>query len=196
MARTVNIESVKVPNPLAMKFEAPELLLTPHAFEFDSPGSASVSPLAAKLFTFEFVDRVFIAKNFVTVSKREELPSWDELQMEIRIVIKRHLEDGAPLLAEDLKPAERVELSDPLENAIREAIEGPVVHATWQDGGEITFASFKDGVVKVNMAGACVGCPFAPRTLKHGVEVLLTRNFPEVTSVTSDQVNWDETQQA
>lgn len=195
MSRTINISAVKVPNPYAMKFETPELLLTPGAFEFADKAQAAQSPLAEKLFGFDYVDRVFIAKNFVTVTKKEELPSWDELSLEVRIIIKRHLEDNSPLFNFDHKaevPA--VKLESGLEEGIRDLIEGPVARATWQDGGEITFLSLKDGVVNVKMAGACVGCPFAPRTLKHGVEVLLKRSFPEVESVTSAQVNWDDTQ--
>lgn len=85
MARVVHIETVKVPNPYAMKFEMPALLLTPGAYEYTSAAAAAASsPLAAKLFAFDYVDRVFIAKNFVTVNKKEELPSWDEFSLEDR----------------------------------------------------------------------------------------------------------------
>ncbi len=196
MQRHINIDAVKVPNPFAMKFETQGLLLTPGSYEFRSAEEAKASPLAAKLFMFEYVARVFIAKNFVTVTKYEELPSWDDLSLEMRIVIRKHLEDGQPIFNFDhaIEP-ERVALADPRQEAMRELIEGPVAQATWQDGGEITFHSYADGVVKVKMAGACIACPFAPRTLKHGVEVLLKREFPEVESVTSDDVNWDDTQQ-
>jgi NFU1 iron-sulfur cluster scaffold homolog, mitochondrial len=196
MQRHINIDAVKVPNPYAMKFETPGLLLTPGSHEFRSKQEAEASPLAAKLFNFDYVARVFIAKNFVTVTKFEELPSWDDLSMEIRIIIRKHLEDGQQLFNFDHTIApERPALGDPMLEAMRDLIEGPVAQATWQDGGEITFQSFEDGVLKVKMAGACIACPFAPRTLKHGVEVLLKRQFPEVESVTSDDVNWDDTQQ-
>ena len=196
MQRHINIDAVKVPNPFAMKFETEGLLLTPGSYEFRSAQEAQSSPLAAKLFQFEYVARVFIAKNFVTVTKYEELPSWDDLSLEMRIIIRKHMEDGQPLFNFDHAAVpERVALGNPMLEAMRDLIEGPVAQATWQDGGEITFQSFEDGVVKVKMAGACIACPFAPRTLKHGVEVLLKREFPEVESVTSDDVNWDDTQQ-
>jgi Fe-S cluster biogenesis protein NfuA len=197
MPKYINIESVKVPNPLAMKFETPSLLLTPGAYTFDRDKGDNQSPLAAKLFGFDYVERVFIAKNFVTVTKKEELPSWDELSAEVRIVIKRHLEEGAPIFGFDASAQpELPKLNDEFEEALRELVEGPVAQATWQDGGEITFDSYSDGVLKVKMAGACLGCPFAPRTLKHGVEVLVKRQFPEVKSVTSNDINWAETQEA
>lgn len=196
MARHIQLEAVKVPNPLAMKFELPSLLLTPGAYDYSSAEAAKASPLAEKLFAFEYVARVFIAKNFVTVTKRDELPSWDDLSLDMRIVLKKHFEDGLPVFNFNHSEFEKpVPTGDDLIDGIRALVEGPVAQATWQDGGEISFDSFEDGVVKVKMAGACIGCPFAPRTIKHGVEVLLQRHFPEVTLVTSDQVNWDDTQQ-
>ncbi|HEX2898419.1 MAG TPA: NifU family protein, partial [Bacteroidia bacterium] len=87
------------------------------------------------------------------------------------------------------------ENEDYLSEKIRETIDRQIQPATWQDGGEIYFESFVDGIVKVKLAGACLGCPFAPRTIKHGVEVLIKRHFPDVVSVTSDDVDWSDTQQ-
>ncbi|MFN8395676.1 MAG: NifU family protein [Bacteroidia bacterium] len=195
MGRVINIHAVKVPNPLAMKFEVDGLLLTPGGFHFADRGQALQSPLATKLFGLSYVGQVFIAKNFVTVTKNDEEPSWDSVLIDVRIIIKKHLEDGELLFDFDStqarpKPANESELN----GRIRQAIEEQIHPATWQDGGEIYFESFEDGVVKVQLAGACVDCPFAPRTLKHGVEVLLKRQFPEVQSVTSDQVDWEDTQ--
>jgi Fe-S cluster biogenesis protein NfuA len=195
MSKFVNILAVKVPNPLAMKFEAVDLLLTPGAYTFDSPEAARKSPLAAKLFGFNYVQQVFVAKNFVTVTKKEELPSWDSLQIDVRIIIKKHLESGEPLFDFDGTQLPALpEGEDYLIEKIRETIDRQILPATWQDGGEIYFDSFQDGVVKVKLAGSCVGCPFAPRTIKHGVEVLLKRHFPDVVTVTSDDVDWEETQ--
>jgi NFU1 iron-sulfur cluster scaffold homolog, mitochondrial len=196
MSRTINIHAVKVPNPLAMKFEVNELLLTPGAYSFTNSEEARRSPLAAKLFGLDYVDRVFIAKNFVTVTKKDEFPIWDSVLIDARILIKKHLEAGEALFDFDstqLPPLP--EGDDYLSGKIRETIETQILPATWQDGGEIYFESFEEGVVKVKLGGACVGCPFAPRTLKHGVEVLLKRHFPDVMTVTSDDVNWEETQQ-
>ena len=196
MARVINVHGVKVPNPLAMKFEVSDLLLTPSAFTFASKEEAKRSPLAEMLFGFDYVSQVFIAKNFITVTKIDEMPSWDQVMIDVRIIIKKHLEAGLPVFDFDSTAMPELPENEPyLSEKIREMIETQIHPATWQDGGEIYFDSFEDGVVKVKMAGACVRCPFAPRTLKNGVEVLLMRHFPDVKSVTSDDVNWDETQQ-
>jgi NFU1 iron-sulfur cluster scaffold homolog, mitochondrial len=196
MSRSINVLSVKVPNPMAMKFEVEDLLLTPGAYTFATPEEAKRSPLAAKLFGFDYVQQVFIAKNFVTVTKKEELPPWDTLLIDIRIIIKKHLEAEELLFTFDGSlPEPLPEGEGYLVEKIRETLERQILPATWTDGGEIYFESFVDGVVKVRLAGSCVGCPFAPRTLKAGVEVLLKRHFPDVVSVTSDDVDWGETQQ-
>lgn len=196
MSRTINVLSVKVPNPLAMKFEVEDLLLTPGAYTFATAEEAKRSPLAAKLFGFEYVQQVFIAKNFVTVTKKDELPPWDTLLIDIRIIIKKHLEDGEALFLFDASQPEPLpEGEDYLTEKIRETLERQILPATWTDGGEMYLQSFEDGVVKLKLAGSCVGCPFAPRTIKHGVEVILKRHFPDVISVTSDDVDWGETQQ-
>ncbi len=194
MSKVINIHATKVPNPLAMKFEVEDLLLTPGAFTFDSVEAAKRSPLASKLFGFNYVQQVFVAKNFITVTKKEELPTWDALLIDIRIIIKKHLEAGELLFSFDATQLPTLpENEDYLIEKIRETIDRQILPATWTDGGEIYFDSFEDGVVKVKLAGSCVGCPFAPRTIKHGVEVLLKRHFPDVLSVTSDDVDWGDT---
>ena len=196
MTKVINIHPVKVPNPLAMKFEVDDLLLTPGAYSFWSAEEAKKSPLAVKLFGLDYVAGVFIAKNFITVTKKDEEPIWDSVLIDARILIKKHLEDSEPLFDFDGTQAPPLpEKEDYLSEKIRETIDRQIQPATWQDGGEIYFESFVDGGVKVKLAGACMGCPFAPRTLKHGVEVLLKRHFPDVVSVTSDDVDWSDTQQ-
>ena len=196
MAKFINISSTKVPNPAAMKFAVDNLLLTKGAYEYADADAAKESPLATKLFNFDYVSRVFIAKNFVTVHKKEESPfGWEEIQSDLRIMIKKHLEFGEPIFDFDSRQMPENGDLDELSQKISEVIDEAILPATWQDGGEITFESFEDGVVRVKLAGACVKCPFAPRTLKHGVEKVLKDTFPEVKEVTSDYVNWGETQQ-
>lgn len=196
MQKTLNIQSVKVPNPEALKFVVEGMLLTPGAYEYDSLEAAKVAPLALKLFGFDYVRRVFISKNFVTITKDPESGPWEGKLIDLRIVLKKHLEARLPILPAGAgKEEELPSLESTLEEQIREVIEHQVRPATWEDGGDITFHSFKDGVVKVNLAGACVGCPFVPRTVKGGIEVLLKKFFPEVESVTTEDVNWAETQE-
>lgn len=196
MTNFVNIHGEKVPNPDAMKFTVSNFLLSPESYEFRNAEEAAQSPLARKLFGFDYVTRVFIAKNFVTVTKSAEAPEWEGIMIDVRIVIKKHLESGEPLFAEAAVPINQEKPGQfSLEAQITESIANIIKPATWSDGGEISFHSFKDGVVNVSLSGACAGCPFAPRTIKHGVETVLKEQFPQVQSVSSDQVNWANTQQ-
>lgn len=192
----VNIHAEKVPNPDAMKFGISNLLLTKGAYEYNSREEAKASPLAYKLFGFDYVERVFISKNFITVTKKPDLDVWESMVIDVRIVIKKHLEQREPLFNfEDPNKDPVYAPHKGIDDKIRMAIDQNIRPATWQDGGDLSFVSFENGVVKVEMAGACIRCPFASRTIKHGVEVLLKRQFPEVESVTTENVNWAETQQ-
>lgn len=193
--RSINIHAEKVPNPDAMKFTVEGLLLTHGGYEFESRQEAEKSPLAEKLFGFDYVERVFISKNFVTVTKKPGLDAWEGLLIDVRIIIKKHLEGGEALFRFEDPGALPDEGADELPDRIRRMIDQQIRPATWQDGGDLWFESIEDGVVTVGMAGACIRCPFAPRTLKAGVEVLLQRQFPEVRSVTSRTVDWAETEQ-
>ena len=202
MTRTINIHAVSVPNPNAMKFTIDGLLLTREAWQFSTPEEAKTSPIAGKLFNFPYVSQVYISQNFITINKTEDSPRWEEIMIDLRVMIKRHLELNQPLLAgepirvghkEDL-PASKAE-NQKLVKAMKALLDDQIKPATQQDGGEITFESFENGILKVKLNGACVGCPFGPRTLKNGVEVLVKRYFPEVDSVTSDDVDWSQTQQ-
>jgi len=194
MAQLINLHATKVPNPKAMKFEVEGLLLTRDAWEFKNAEEAQCSPLATKLFAFNYVDQVFISINFVTVNLKENGTTWDEALTEIRAMIKRHLELSEPLIIGEPPAGKFVESQEHLEKQMIAMIEDHVRPATREDGGDITFKSFEDGVLKLSLSGACVGCPFGPRTVKNGVEVLLKQTFPEIKEVTSDDIDWSRTQ--
>ncbi|GGZ35432.1 iron transporter [Echinicola pacifica] len=188
--RPVHLYMEANPNPNSLKFVV-NFMLADEGVSFDYPTaeSAENSPLAQELFNFEAVERVFIASNFVTVTKKEEL-EWPEIQDFIRDHIKQYLEAG--------KPAVTVVLdSDPLfdENdsetvkKIKGILDEYIRPAVEQDGGAITFHSFDEGVVKVLLQGSCSGCPSSTVTLKAGIENLLTRMLPgEVKSVEAEGV--------
>ncbi len=195
MAKIVNIHGEKVPNPDSIKFTISNFLLTKGAYQFDSPESAERSPLAKKLFGFDYMERVFISKNFVTVTKKPDSGVWESMLIDLRIVIKKHLEQGEPLFNFTDTAVEEDPKGDSLPERIERTINDHIRPATWQDGGDLKFLDFSDGTVTVGLSGACVRCPFISRTIKHGVEVILKRHFPEVTSVTSADVDWANTQQ-
>ena len=195
--KVVSVYAEASPNPESMKFVMNQQLL-PDGQSVDYPNleSAVESPLAQELFNFDYVSRVFIASNFVTVTKNADL-EWSKLIPELRTFLKSYTEAGGPAFNEGFtvsKPeaastntetsAEDAEISkkviDLLENYVRPAVE--------QDGGNITFKSYHDGVVTVFLQGSCSGCPSATVTLKAGIENLLKRMVPEVREVVADGV--------
>lgn len=197
MANFVNLQTITVPNPDALKFEIDDFSLGENSFEFDSIESAAQSPLALKLFRLGYVNRVFISQNFITVNKiTDNSPGWQEAQGDIRILIKRHLELGEAVVAENSKFLQAAIPANEKEQMLKDLLEDIINPATLTDGGVILFDSFEDGVLKVKLHGACSGCPFAPRTIKSGIEVIAQREFPWVKEVTSDDVVWEETQEA
>ncbi len=181
--KNVHIYLESNPNPNSLKFVVNEMLV-PEGMSFDFPDaeSAGMSPLAKELFTYEFVDRVFFASNFVTVSKKENV-EWLEIQQTLKEHIKNYLEAGKFIIEfkEAEVPAEEEtetikKIKTILEEYIRPAVE--------QDGGAITYHSFNEGIVKVRLQGSCSGCPSSMVTLKAGIENLFTRMMPgEVKSV-------------
>lgn len=158
------------------------------SFDFPDEPSAEKSPLAKELFNFAAVERVFIAANFVTVTKKSDI-LWENIQDHIRNQIKAFLETGQSVIARDLDVDPLFDENDSetvkkikgiLDEYIRPAVE--------QDGGAIVFHSFQDGIVKVLLQGACSGCPSSTVTLKAGIENLLTGMLPEVKAVEAEGI--------
>jgi NFU1 iron-sulfur cluster scaffold homolog, mitochondrial len=181
--KNIHIYLESNPNPNSLKFVVNEMLV-PEGMSFDFPDAEStgMSPLAKELFEYEFVDRVFFASNFITVSKKEDV-EWIEIQQTIKEHIKKYLEAGKFIIEfkEEQVPAE--EETDTIRK-IKTILEEYIRPAVEQDGGAITYHSFQDGIVKVRLQGSCSGCPSSMVTLKAGIENLFTRMMPgEVKSV-------------
>ena len=168
--------------------------------QYLSKAETKDAPLVAKLFEFPFVKAVFLASNFVTVSKIDAI-QWEDITLELRDFIRTYISDGNPIITampttevpvdntftekkevftEHVAPANEIEVKivETLEQYIRSAVEG--------DGGSITFKNYTDGVVTVQMRGACSGCPSSTITLKAGIEAVLKKMVPEVTSVVAE----------
>ena len=188
-ARPVHLYMEANPNPNSLKFVA-NFVLVDEGISFDYPDaeSATNSQLAKELFNFAAVQRVFIASNFVTVTKSEEV-EWAEIQTIIRDHIKQYLESGQ-------KAVQATFEKDPLFNEndseivkkIKGILDEYIRPAVEQDGGAIVFHSFNDGIVKVLLQGSCSGCPSSTVTLKAGIQNLLTRMLPEVKEVQADGI--------
>jgi len=182
--KNVHIYLESNPNPNSLKFVVNEMLV-PEGLSFDFPDSASaaeVSPLATELFSFPFVDRVFFASNFITVSKKEDV-EWLEVQSTLKDYIKKYLEAGKFIIELGEPEASAEEETDTIRK-IKTILDEYIRPAVEQDGGAITYHSFNDGIVKVKLQGSCSGCPSSMVTLKAGIENLFTRMMPgEVKSV-------------
>ncbi|WP_276373281.1 NifU family protein [Chryseolinea sp. H1M3-3] len=183
--KNIHIYLESNPNPNSLKFVVNDMLV-PDGLSFDFPDaeSTSISPLAKELFTFPFVERVFFAGNFVTVTKKEDL-EWIEIQNTLKDYIKKYLESGKLII--DIKDeGETMPVEEETEaiKKIKTILEEYIRPAVEQDGGAITYHSFQDGIVKVKLQGSCSGCPSSMITLKAGIENLFTRMMPgEVKSV-------------
>ncbi len=194
----VTVYAEMTPNPSTMKFVANKHLLgTGDSAEFNSMTEArGFSPLAEELFNLPFVQGVFIASNFVTVTKTDNL-SWDFITMELREFIRTWLSEGKEVLvqmptknpsAETEENKEPVKTFEPSEydDAIRGLLDEFVRPAVENDGGAIDFRGYEDGVVTVTLRGSCSGCPSSTATLKGGIESLLKQHLPEVQEVVAE----------
>ena len=186
--RVVTIYTETPPNPNSMKF-CVEFPLVSESVDFPSPASAINCPLAADLFRFSFVKRVFISSNFITVTKSDDI-DWLDVSPMIKSLIKGSLEEDKPLFMEIPKNSNLEFNPDEPEivQKIKSLLDEYIRPAVEQDGGAINFSSFEDGIVKVQLQGSCSGCPSSTVTLKAGIENLLKRMIPEIKEVVAEGV--------
>lgn len=186
----VSIYTEMTPNPETMKFVANKLLYPGKSIDFPEEASAAPSPLAKELFAFPFIKSVFIASNFVTLTKVPDT-QWDEVIPTIREFLKQYLEEGKVVINEDQvvvkKETNTVNADDSdVVKRIKELLENYVKPAVEMDGGAISFKGYDDGVVKLMMQGSCSGCPSSMITLKAGIEGMMKRMIPEVKEVVAE----------
>src|SRR6478609_1576122 len=187
----VSIYTEMTPNPETMKFVANKLLYPGKSIDFPDESSAGPSPLAQELFAFPFIRGVFIASNFVTLSKTADT-DWNDVIPTVREFLKTYLEEGKPVINEDEIPARKTDSSVVSEDdsdvvkRIKELLENYVKPAVEMDGGAIAFRSYNDGVVNLMMQGSCSGCPSSMITLKSGIEGMMKRMIPEVKEVVAE----------
>jgi Fe-S cluster biogenesis protein NfuA len=181
------IQTEATPNPATLKFLPGRPVLEKGTLELRDRSEAAQSPLAERLFDIAGVNGVFFGSDFIAVSKNAG--EWPQLKPMILGAIMEHFMSGAPLVAaggtaEESDSEEFFDAADAETVAtIKELIETRVRPAVANDGGDITFRGFKDGVVFLNMKGACSGCPSSTATLRHGIQNLLRHFVPDVTEV-------------
>jgi Fe-S cluster biogenesis protein NfuA len=178
------IQTEVTPNPTTLKFLPGRPVLSAGVLDIPSAAEAARSPLAERLFGVPGVAGVFLGSDFITVTKSGG--EWQHIKPAILGAIMEHFLSGAPIVNETTE-AEADEFFDgkdaDIVAQIKELIETRVRPAVANDGGDITFRGFKDGIVFVHMKGSCSGCPSSTATLKNGVQNLLRHFVPEVTEV-------------
>ena len=183
------IQTEATPNPQTLKFIPGKPVLPDGTADFRASDDAGDSPLAKRLFEIDGVTGVFLGSDFISVTKGA--PEWQHLKPMILGAIMEHYMSGAPLVATgghtheaaghegedfDEKDAETVDIiKDLIETRVRPAVAG--------DGGDITFRGYREGVVFLQMKGACSGCPSSTATLQHGIQNLIKHFVPEVVEI-------------
>jgi Fe-S cluster biogenesis protein NfuA len=177
------IQTETTPNPLTLKFipGVPVMEAGGTAFYTDK-GAAAHSPLALALFDISGVRAVFLGSDFVTVTRAEDT-SWDALKAPLLTSIMEHFVAKRKVIEEHAAAPVASEDEDEIVKQIRELIDTRVRPAVAQDGGDIIYKGFVDGIVKLELHGSCSGCPSSTATLKQGIENMLRHYVPEVIAV-------------
>lgn len=191
----VSIYAEMTPNPAVLKFVANRMLIEQDHAEFKNIEEAQASPLATKLFHLPFVKEVFISSNYVAISKYE-IVEWEDVTLEVREMVRDFIAEGNPILNSNFNssPTEDTATVNPpviahpeekspeeyeeIEKKISSLLDEYVKPAVEQDGGNIKFLNYNEGVVKVLLQGACSGCPSSTMTLKSGIQNLLSQMLP------------------
>jgi Fe-S cluster biogenesis protein NfuA len=181
------IQTEATPNPATLKFLPGRTVLASGTLDIRDAETAAQSPLAERLFAIQGVSGVFFGSDFVAVTK--SAGEWQQLKPSILGAIMEHFMSGAPITRAETNGASAAseEFFAPEDSetvaTIKELIEARVRPAVANDGGDITFRGYKDGIVYLDMKGACSGCPSSTATLRHGIENLLRHYLPDIVEV-------------
>lgn len=186
------IETETTPNPATLKFLPGQQIMPAGTREFTNEDEAAASPLAETLFTLGDVAGVFFGRDFISVTAGAGA-DWSQLKPQVVSLLLDHFASGAPLFAgpdasgiavpSDIEVFDDDPADADIVAQIKDLIETRVRPAVANDGGDIVYRGFKEGVVYLSMQGACSGCPSSSATLKQGIEGLLKYYVPEVTEV-------------
>jgi Fe-S cluster biogenesis protein NfuA len=180
------IQTETTPNPATLKFLPGRTVLVDGTLDMRDKAAAARSPLATRLFGIDGVGGVFFGADFIAVTKTAG--EWQQLKPALLGAIMEHFMSGAPVVHDDAAAgAAADEFFDPKDaetvEQIKDLLETRVRPAVANDGGDITFRGFKDGIVYLDMKGACSGCPSSTATLRHGIQNLLRHFVPDVVEV-------------
>ena len=177
------IQTQDTPNPATLKFIPGVPVMSSGTADYPAANSATNSPLARRLFQVDGVRGVFLGGDFVAVTKEESL-DWFALKPSILAGIMEHYASGMPVVEADESAGEASdEDDDEVVKQIKQLLDTRVRPAVAMDGGDIVFRGFDDGIVTLQMRGACQGCPSSTATLKMGIENMLRHYIPDVREV-------------
>ena len=176
------IQTEETPNPAVLKFLPGRIVMPEGTADFRAADSTARSPLAKSLFAVAGVAGVFLGSDFVSVTKAADA-EWFSVKPAVLAAVMDHFTSGLPVIEGDAPEAASGEPDSEIVVQIKEILDTRVRPAVAQDGGDITFHEFEDGVVYLHMQGSCSGCPSSTATLKAGIENMLRYYIPEVREV-------------
>ncbi|XP_061379148.1 NFU1 iron-sulfur cluster scaffold homolog, mitochondrial-like [Danaus plexippus] len=184
--RTMFIQTQETPNPNSLKFLPGTKVLEPgQTLDFPNIGAAHCSPLAKMLFRIEGVKGVFFGSDFVTITKQDDDVDWKLVKPEVFATIMDFFASGLPIVT-DAKPSGDTQINDDddeIVQMIKELLDTRIRPTVQEDGGDVLFVDFKDGVLRLKMQGSCSSCPSSIVTLKNGVQNMMQFYIPEVLAV-------------
>ena len=177
----IRVDTVPTPNPHAIMLRVQETLVASGTHEYTPDDDLKSSPLAQALLAINGIDLILIAPRFVTLRKNEDF-EWPDIAPSAKDAMRESLGSSQMAVFESEDKIDPAQLGA-IEQHILKLLDEEIRPAIAMDGGDLTYMGFEDGVVKVQMIGACGSCPSATATLKMGIERLLVEEVPEVRAV-------------
>ncbi|XP_065601240.1 NFU1 iron-sulfur cluster scaffold homolog, mitochondrial [Cyrtonyx montezumae] len=183
--RCMFIQTQDTPNPNSLKFIPGKEVLESRTMEFSSPAAAFCSPLARQLFRIEGVKSVFFGPDFITITKESEDLDWNLLKPDIYATIMDFFASGLPVVTEEAPRTDTAqsEEDDEVVLMIKELLDTRIRPTVQEDGGDVIYKGFEDGIVQLKLQGSCTSCPSSIITLKNGIQNMLQFYIPEVEGV-------------
>ncbi|XP_032434897.1 NFU1 iron-sulfur cluster scaffold homolog, mitochondrial [Xiphophorus hellerii] len=191
--RTMFVQTQDTPNPNSLKFLPGRTVLEEGTMNFAAPRDAFCSPLARQLFRIDGVKSVFLGPDFITITKSNETVEWKVIKPDVYAAIMDFYASGLPVVNEGSKPSADTapsEDDDEVVAMIKELLDTRIRPTVQEDGGDVLYRGFDDGIVKLKLQGACTSCPSSIVTLKNGIQNMLQFYIPEVEAV--EEVKEDE----
>nr|XP_060643476.1 NFU1 iron-sulfur cluster scaffold homolog, mitochondrial [Anolis sagrei ordinatus] len=185
LVRSMFIQTQDTPNPNSLKFIPGKPVLPSRTMEFTSPASTYCSPLARQLFRIEGVKSIFFGADFITVTKESEDVDWNLIKPDIYATIMDFFASGLPVITDEAPRPETApsEEDDEVVLMIKELLDTRIRPTVQEDGGDVLFKGFEDGIVQLKLQGSCTSCPSSIITLKNGIQNMLQFYIPEVEGV-------------